>query len=131
MSGELFIPVDLTVVSDDFTPMPEGIYKMQVEKLEPKVSKAGNNMVNVTMNVLEPVEHLGRKGFTNLVLMPEAMWKVKQFVKAVGIGFSTGGFNLGEALGRELLVRVTQGTYEKDGTTKVKNEFDEYMPVGG
>jgi hypothetical protein len=130
MSNALFVPIDLNSVSDDFTPMAEGIYKMQVEKLEPKVSQAGNNMINVTMNVLEPVEHLGRKGYTNLVLMPASMWKVKQFVKACGISFDTGGFNLGDAIGREVMVKVTQESYTaKDGNEKIRNVFDEY--IGG
>ena len=128
MTEGLFIPIDLNSVSDDFTPMPEGMYKMQVEKLETKVSKAGNNMVNVTLNVLEPTEHLGRKGFTNLVIMPAAMWKVKQFVKAAGIGFDTGGFNLGDAIGRSLLVKVTQEQYtDKEGNLRIRNVFDEYL----
>jgi hypothetical protein len=126
--SDLFIPIDLNQVNDDFTPMPEGVYKMQVEKLESKKSKADNNMVNVTMNVVEPVLHLGRKGFTNLVLIPAAMWKVKQFVKACGISFDTGGFNLGDAIGKTLLVKVTQEQYtDKEGVTKVRNVFDEYM----
>jgi hypothetical protein len=131
MSDGLFIPVDLNQVNDDFTPMPEGVYKMQVEKLEAKKSKADNNMVNVTMNVLEPTEYLGRKGFTNLVLIPAAMWKVKQFVKACGVSFDTGGFNLADAIGKSVLVKVTQEQYtDKEGVTKVRNVFDEYMAEG-
>jgi len=127
-SGGLFVPVDLNQVSDDFVLLPEGIYKMQVEKMEPKQSNAGNPMVNVTMNVLEPVEHLGRKGFTNLVLIQAAMWKVKQFVKACGIPFDTGGFNLGDAIGREVTVKVTQESYtDKEGNNKIRNVFDEFL----
>lgn len=133
MSNELYVPVDLNQVSDEFIPMPEGVYTMQVEKMEPKTSKAGNKMINVTMNVVNPPEFLGRKGFTNLVVgVPEAMWKVKQFVKACGISYDTGGFNLGDAIGRTLLVKVTQESYEstKDGTTKIRNVFDDYMAEG-
>lgn len=129
MTEGLYVPVDLNSVSDDFTPMPEGMYKMQVEKLEPKASKAGNNMINVTMNVLEPVLYLGRKGFTNLVLVPAAMWKVKQYVKATGIEFNASGFNLGDSIGKSMMVKVTQEQYtDKDGNLRLRNTFDEYLP---
>jgi len=126
--GSLFVPIDLNTVSDDFVLLPEGIYKMQVEKMEPKQSNAGNPMVNVTMNVLEPVDHMGRKGFTNLVLVASAMWKVKQFVKAIGLSYDQGGFNLGDALGREVTVKVTQESYtDKEGNNKIRNVFDEFL----
>jgi hypothetical protein len=125
--SDLFIPVDLDTVSSDFTPIPEGVYKVQVEKLEAKSSKAGNPMVNVTFNVVEPTEFLGRKLFTSLVQIQQAMWKIKEFVKASGIPHSSAGFNLGDALGRQMLVKVLQETYEDNGTAKIRNVVDEFM----
>lgn len=127
MSNGLFVPVDLNTVSDDFTPVPEGIYTVQVEKLEPKQSKAGNNMVNVTFNILEPADHMGRKLFTSLVLMQQAMWKVKQFVKACGIPYDTTGFDLGSSIGGQMLVKVLQETYDDNGTPKIRNVVEEFM----
>jgi hypothetical protein len=78
---------------------------------------------------LEPVLYLGRKGFTNLVLVPAAMWKVKQYVKATGIEFTSSGFNLGDSIGKSMMVKVTQEQYtDKDGNLRLRNTFDEYLP---
>ena len=131
MTEGLFVPVDLNAVSDDFVPVPEGMYTVQVDKLEPKASKAGNNMINVTFNIVAPAEHMGRKLFTSLVLMDKAYWKVKQFVKAAGIPFDQGGVDIGAAMGRQLFVKVIQETYDDAGTPKIRNAVDEFLPLAG
>lgn len=126
--GGLFIPIDLTTVTNDFEPLPEGVYVVQVEKVEPAKSKAGHNMVAITMNVVEPVEFMGRKGFTNISLQPKALWKLKEFVEACGVPYDGGGVNLELARGVQCLVKVMQEQYTaNDGSIKIRNSFESFM----
>ncbi|MHC4074565.1 MAG: hypothetical protein ACYTGS_21490, partial [Planctomycetota bacterium] len=87
-----------------------------------------NQMVKVTLVVVSPQEYIGRKGFANLVLVPDAMWKLKEFCKAVGLKWDGTGVDVEPAIGRELDVKVTQEQYtDKSGDTRIANRFDNFV----
>lgn len=49
----------------DFTPIPEGIYKLVIEKSEIKKTKANNDMLSLTLRV-EDGQYENRKVFANI-----------------------------------------------------------------
>jgi len=125
----LRLPVgNMDDVQDGFTPMPEGIYRMQISEITMQTSKNNKQYIKVKQSVLQPTEHIGRIGFANISLEPNALWKLKQFCKAVGITWDKEGVDVEPAIGRELDVKVTCETYEPpDGAPRVTNRFDDFV----
>lgn len=118
---------NLNNVEDGFAPLPEGLYKCQVAELKLKTSTKGNEMVNVKFTVVEPSEYIGRGGFANIVLVPDALWKLKQFCRACGVEWDDAGVDIEQAIGRELFIKVTQRSYDSDKGPRVVNDFDGFV----
>lgn len=72
------------VTGGNYEPMPAGDYVLEIEDIEERVSKAGNEMLNITFNVAEG-EYEGRKIFEFYVLTENALWKLKNLLVALGI----------------------------------------------
>lgn len=72
------------VTGGNYEPMPAGDYVLEIEDIEERVSKAGNEMLNITFNVAEG-EYEGRKIFEFYVLTEKALWKLKDLLVALGI----------------------------------------------
>lgn len=70
------------VTGGSFEPVPAGDYLLEIEKVENKVSKAGNDMLNITFNIVEG-EYEGRKIFDLYVLTEKALWKLKDLFAAL------------------------------------------------
>ena len=66
------------VTGGDYTPIPAGDYTVEVEKVENRTAKSGNEMLSLTFNVMEG-EYEGRKIF-DLYLLTE-----KDLLLAVGV----------------------------------------------
>lgn len=82
------INLDFSNVEDkNFDPVPADTYLVKVNNAEETVSQAGNEMINVTFEIAEG-EYAGRKIFDNFVLMEKTLWKLKQFLVAIGIDVS-------------------------------------------
>lgn len=118
---------NLDNVEDGFAAIPENVYKCQVSEVKLKTSKQGNEMVNVRFRVLEPVDFMGRSGFANLVLVPDALWKLKQFCKACGIGWDANGVDIEAAIGKELFIKVTQRSMDTEKGPRIVNDFDGFV----
>lgn len=58
-------------VQDSFTPLPKGVYGVQVESAEVKQTKTGKVMYTLTLKVVAG-EYAGRKLWSNLVVSPES-----------------------------------------------------------
>lgn len=58
--------------------LPAGDYQFEVVNAEEKRSKAGNDMIELTLSIE------GSKVYDNLVFTEKAFWKVDQFLKSVG-----------------------------------------------
>ena len=61
------ITADASQAQQAFVPIPEGVYKLLIEKAEEGKSKAGNAMLKLAMKV-EEGEHAERKLFANVNL---------------------------------------------------------------
>lgn len=95
------------VTGGNFEPMPAGDYTLEIEKVESKVSKAGNNMLNITYVTVDEGEHKGNKVFDLYVLTEKALWKLKDLFTA--IGFDTDGlvdFDPEDLVGQTILANV-------------------------
>lgn len=102
-------------------PLPEGIYSTVVEKIEITPAKtSGNPMWKVTLKVTDE-EFAGRKLFTNLVLAENCLWKLKEFLAAIGVDADDAvDGDTEDLIGAECQVKVTQREYQGDIQNEVK-----------
>lgn len=113
-----------------FTPLPNGTYDFRIEETIQGVSKAGNNQLQIKMEVLDG-PHTGKKMSVWYSLLDNSLWKLKLLLKALNIeGEDTGRVDdKGEPIldfddewlvGRCVTYDVTQREY--NGRTN--NNFD-------
>lgn len=105
-------------------PLEEGVYHLQIAKVEETNSSTGNPMLKVEYNVLE-VEG-NRKLWDNYVLIDKCLWKVKELFDALGIDTSElVEMDVTELVGLEVQAKVIQETYNGD----IMNRIKKVMPV--
>lgn len=100
-------------------PLEEGVYHLQIAKVEETNSSTGNPMLKVEYNVLD-VEG-NRKLWDNYVLIDKCLWKVKELFDALGIDTSAlVEMDVNELVGLEVQAKVIQETYNGDTMNRVK-----------
>ena len=100
-------------------PLEEGVYHLQIAKVEETNSSTGNPMLKVEYNVLG-VEG-NRKLWDNYVLIDKCLWKVKELFDALGIDTSSlVEMDVNELVGLEVQAKVIQETYNGDIMNRVK-----------
>ena len=100
-------------------PLEEGIYHLQIAKVEETNSSTGNPMLKVEYDVLG-VEG-NRKLWDNYVLIDKCLWKVKELFDALGIDTSAlVEMDVDELVGLEVQAKVIQETYNGDIMNRVK-----------
>ena len=100
-------------------PLEEGIYHLQIAKVEETNSSTGNPMLKVEYDVLG-VEG-NRKLWDNYVLIDKCLWKVKELFDALGIDTSAlVEMDVDELVGLEIQAKVIQETYNGDIMNRVK-----------
>ena len=100
-------------------PLEEGVYHLQIAKVEEANSSTGNPMLKVEYNVLD-VEG-NRKLWDNYVLIDKCLWKVKELFDALGIDTSElVEMDVTELVGLEVQAKVIQETYNGDIMNRVK-----------
>ena len=100
-------------------PLEEGVYHLQIAKVEETNSSTGNPMLKVEYNVLG-VEG-NRKLWDNYVLIDKCLWKVKELFDALGIDTSElVEMDISEMVGLEVQAKVIQETYNGDIMNRVK-----------
>lgn len=105
-------------------PLEEGVYHLQIAKVEETNSSTGNPMLKVEYNVLG-VEG-NRKLWDNYVLIDKCLWKVKELFDALGIDTSElVEMDVTEMVGLEVQAKVIQETYNGD----IMNRIKKVMPV--
>ena len=103
--------------------VPEGIYSIRVDKVESKNSKSsGKPMIAIETSVTDG-EFMGRMLFINLSLDEKALWKVKDFYTACGVGWADDGFETDDLIGAELKAQVETELYENKMTNRVTDFF--------
>lgn len=100
-------------------PLEEGVYHLQIAKVEETNSSTGNPMLKVEYDVLG-VEG-NRKLWDNYVLIDKCLWKVKELFDAIGIDTSVlVEMDVDELVGMEVQAKVIQETYNGDIMNRVK-----------
>lgn len=99
--------------------LPEGVYELQIAKVEEKLSSNGNPMLKVEYDVLG-VEG-NRKVWDNYVLIDKSMWKVKELFDALGIDTSSlVEMDPQELVGQSIQAKIIQEPYEDTIQNRVK-----------
>ena len=100
-------------------PLEEGVYHLQIAKVEETNSSTGNPMLKVEFNVLGVDGN--RKLWDNYVLIDKCLWKVKELFDALGIDTSAlVEMDVNELVGLEVQAKVIQETYNGDIMNRVK-----------
>ena len=109
----------------DFSNVPsrealaEGVYELQIAKVEEKLSSSGNPMLKVEYDVLGVDGN--RKIWDNYVLIDKTMWKVKELFDA--LGFDTAAIveiDAQELVGQTVQAKIIQEPYEDTIQNRVK-----------
>lgn len=116
------------VTGGNFEPIPAGDYVVEIEKVENRTAKSGNEMLSLTFNVMEG-EYEGRKIFDLYVLTEKALWKLKDLLVAVGVD-TEGMVDLdvddlvGEVFVANIEIQESQG-YDPQNRIKQHKPLDE------
>jgi Protein of unknown function (DUF669)/SAP domain len=102
------------------TPIPVGLYKMKIAKLEEKESKSGNPMLELELEVPSG-DFKGRKVWDYIVLNEGSEWKLRQLVDALGLK-AKGSLDTNKMQGEVLLVRIKHESNEdyEEGAPQAK-----------
>ena len=114
-------------IKDEGVPaaMPAGEYLLKVEHAEIADNKAKDGqLLLMHHSVVEPVEYEGRKiMFDRVSLKPQALWKLKRFLKAAEVPYEGGSFTTEDVLGSKFRAQVVTETYNG----KLRNNVDDYI----
>lgn len=107
------VNVDLSGVEASRKAIPEGTYEVVVNKVEQKNSRDGNPMISFEFEVSDGT-HKGAKLFENCSLQPQALFKLKSVLLALGLEIPNKAFdlNLRELIGLTCEVEVGHEVYE-------------------
>jgi hypothetical protein len=119
------IRVDFTNVENKFETIPEGNYEAVVFEVEQKVGKSsGKPYLNWQLKI-QGGEYDGRRLFYMTSLSPNALWKLKENLAALGYTDEelAGDFELDttDLLGRECVAIVKHEEYQGVARDKVDN----------
>ena len=103
-------------------PLNEGVYLMNIEAAEEKISSTGKPMILVRFK--EP--ETGVAVFENYVLTPECLWKLKELCDALGID-TTADMDSADLLtmlpGNDIKAKIVQDVYDERITNRVKKVY--------
>lgn len=109
----------------DFSSVPsrdaleEGIYNLQIAKIEEATSSTGNPMLKVEFDVLGVPG--ARKLWDNYVLIPKSLWKLKELFGALGIDTDAlVEMDPMELVGESVQAKIVQETYNGDVVNRIK-----------
>lgn len=117
--------IDFTDVPDSgFELIDKGTYSGVVFKIEMKAAKdTGNPYLAFTIKLVDE-KYPDRQVFTNMSLQPNALWKLKQTLKAIAPEIdvtSLAEIDTDDLLGRECVVVIDHSVYNGETRVNVKN----------
>lgn len=105
-------------------PLDEGVYRLQIAKVEETTSSTGNPMLKVEYDVLGVDGN--RKVWDNYVLIDKCLWKVKELFDALGIDTSAlVEMDVQELVGMEVNAKIVQEPYQET----IQNRVKKIMPA--
>jgi len=124
-------PIHLDMSESSNRGLEEGFYPVRVEKIEEGQSKAGNQKLSVRFVVTDGPS-AGRSQFDNFTLVKQALWKLNNFLTALGFDkdeLASKDFILEpeDLVMRELVIEVRpQKRTMPDGSTQEQNQVKNY-----
>jgi len=115
-----FDDLDLTKVPS-LSPLPDGVYIAMIKAQEVKLSKSGNEKIQWTVDIEEPIEAAEKvpKFYFDTSLVPAALFHLVALAKAAGT-YKEGPFDPEELIGKRVgLVIVFENTVEWGARSKV------------
>lgn len=107
--------------------VPPDTYRARIHKVKDRVSEAGNPCILLTWRIAGTEPPAGQNVFEQMVMTPEAYWKVGEILTAIGFsGFDENGFDSNDLVGYECQIVVTQGT---DNKGRPRNNVDGHLPL--
>lgn len=113
--------VFMAMVNLDFSsvksvePLEEGIYELEITKVEEKVASSGNPMLTVEFT------HEDRKIWENYVLIDKCLFKLKELFDALGIDTSEiVSMDVQDLVGATIKAKVIQDTYDDRILNRIK-----------
>ena len=121
------ITLDFSEVKDQIV-LDEGMYNVTIKKAEEKVSASGKPMLFVVFEEDETKSAI----FENYLLTPEALWKLKDLLKAAGFDTSASmDFDPSELVGIPFKAKVIKEEYNGEERNKIKKVFAASLPLVG
>lgn len=111
-----------------FVLLDPGIHLVQVESGKEGMSKAGARKVDFVAVVLDGPQ-AGGNITLSFSLQAQALWKLRQFRDACGIGASGGTFfDTDDFIGRQVKIATSQKTFTNDtGKAETRTQVDDFM----
>lgn len=117
----------------DYEAMPEGHYLVKVidnQEEEPGPnSKTGESMLALTMEVVQPREHAGRKVWDRLSYSEKAAWKMRSFFDAADYDYDSDVDEIQEDETEFIVLLTCEVQKQGRNKNKLKNEVGEYLPA--
>tara|TARA_R110000823_G_C15522952_1_gene455829 strand:+ start:65 stop:502 length:438 start_codon:yes stop_codon:yes gene_type:complete len=108
-----------------FICLPKGEYEVEINEVVQKVSKAGNDMLELTLTAY--AEDGSKVRLFDYIVNGSGLWKLKALCKATGIEFD-GTLEEQLLVGKRMMARIDlRKATEKYGE---KNQIDEYLYSG-
>lgn len=112
--------------------LPDGMYPFVVKEYEQKISKSGNEMLQVRLAIMD--KDGSQRNLTDyLVATDQMMFKLKHFCETIGFEkeYEKGNFEPSKCIGRsgKALIGIQKGSAKQDGTGSYpdKNSIKDYV----
>jgi len=102
-------------------------YRARIHKVKDRKSEAGNPCIMLTWRIEGTEPPAGQNVFEQMVMIPEAYWKVNEIMNAIGFdGFDDAGFASEDLVGYSCNIVVSQGT---DNKGRPRNNVEAHLPI--
>jgi hypothetical protein len=119
------IDIDFTNIEGQHPFPPDGPHVGRIMKVENQRSKEGNPMLLWQLDIQgDGVEY--RPVFYNTSLLPQAIWKLRDWVNALGIFPGAEGFQKSACVGKSLRVWIKNEEYQGKPSAKISD----FAPLG-
>lgn len=102
-------------------PIPVGVYLMVISNAVKRLSKEGNDMLEIEMEVAKG-EHKGRKVWEYIVLDDSSEWKVRQLIDALGEKLK-GTIDTDKLIGKAITIKTKHDSFERENDETGDNEI--------
>lgn len=117
------LEIDFSGVKDqDYQVIPEGVYNCAVYDVVIKTSKnSGKDYINWVFSIVDECDYKGRRVFNNTSLQPQALWKLKEVLDAIGVkADKVVELDLNSYIGKILKVKIGITSYNGSDTNEVE-----------